>query len=464
MSRRLLLDEIVDPSAARVVVERDAAGHVRSARFDLAGLPRVDGLLVGRPVAGVPALVERLCGICPAAHHLAGVRALEALVGGVALSPTARAVRALLHHGAAVETLAARFAGGPGPDADAALVLRRFARAAAAAAGSPGHFPVTAVPGGVVAAVTPAARAELAALVAPALAAASGLALGALGALDVLDVHGGTDPAGGAGTVRAGTVRAGTDGAGTDAAGDAAEVAFDGADVALVDGSGRPDLLGERLRVVTADGTVLEPGAPAAELDRLLAEAVPGDPAPRPYLRALGPGAGAYRVGPVAQLRVGPLTTPHARDLQERWSTRGGARAARAILVVHAVEAVAALLDLPELVAGEPRVAVPELGASGSVGSVGVGWVDGPRGLLVHRYAVGPDGVVTAATILTPTAQNEPWLAGLLARAAAGDGPGGRPGALEAAVREADPCLPCTSAPEGRMGLEVVTTDARGDG
>lgn len=429
MSQRLVLDEIVDPAAARVVVERDATGRVRSARFDLAGLPRVDGLLVGRPVAGVPALVERLCGICPAAHHLAGVRALESLAGGVELTPTARAVRALLHHGAAVETLAARFAAAPGPDAEAALVLRRFARAAAGAAGSPGHFPVTALPGGVAAPVPPAARDELAALVGSALDAALGVALRLLEAVDeALDDASAEWPG--------------------------ACEAFEGADVALVDAAGRPDLLGERLRVVAADGTVVEHGAPAADLDRLLAEAVPGDAAPRPYLRELGPGAGSYRVGPVAQLRIGPLVTPRARELQERWLTRGDARTARAVVVVHAVEAIAALLDLPELVAGESRVEVPEPPTDGAVG---VGWVDGPRGLLVHRYAVGADGVVTAATILTPTAQNEPWLAGLLARAAGSAGQSAGPDALEAAIREADPCLPCTSAPEGGMGLEVVT-------
>lgn len=426
MTQRLLLDEIVDPTAARVLVERDAAGHVRSARFDLAGLPRVDGLLVGRPVAGVPALVERLCGICPAAHHLAGVRALEQLAGGVRLTATARAVRALLHHGAAVETLAARSAAAPGPAADAAQVLRRFARAAAAAAGSPGHFPTTAVPGGVRAPVEEAARDDLARQVAPALAAALTVA-------EALLAADGPEAAG------APAVEGAT--------------AFDGADVALVDADGRPDLLGERLRVVAADGTVVEAGAAPAELDRVLAEAVPGDAAPRPYLRALGPAAGGYRVGPVAQLRVGALATPRARDLQGRWHARGDARTARAVVVVHAVEAIAAVLDLPELAAGEPRV---EVHAPRGEPAVGVGWVDGPRGLLVHRYAVGPDGVVAAATILTPTAQNEPWLAGLLARAAEGAG-GAGPGALEAAVREADPCLPCTSAPEGRMGLEIVT-------
>lgn len=89
-------------------------------------------------------------------------------------------------------------------------------------------------------------------------------------------------------------------------------------------------------------------------------------------------------------------------------------------------------------------------------GAVGVGWVDGPRGLLVHRYVAGGDGLLRAATILTPTAQNEPWLADLLRAAVARSAAAG---ALERAVREADPCLPCTAAPLGTMRLTV--TDAR---
>ena len=84
----------------------------------------------------------------------------------------------------------------------------------------------------------------------------------------------------------------------------------------------------------------------------------------------------------------------------------------------------------------------------------GTGWVDGPRGLLVHTYTCGADGVLTAARITTPTAQNEPWLARLLTAAASAPDDE-RPARLEASVRAADPCLPVSSAPEGGMGLTV---------
>jgi NAD-reducing hydrogenase large subunit len=167
---------------------------------------------------------------------------------------------------------------------------------------------------------------------------------------------------------------------------------------------------------------------------------------------AVGPGRGHYRVGPVAQLRVGELSTPLAAEFQRRWQrAAGGAVGARAVMLLHSVEAIGELLAEPGLVAGPPAAAPAPVRPG-----VGVGWVDGPRGLLVHRYEVSDAGIVTAATILTPTAQNESWLAGLLHRAVSADADSD---ALEAAVREADPCLPCAAAPPGAMGLvlEEVT-------
>ena len=408
MTTRITLDAIVDAAPARVVVTRDETGGVR-ASFDLSGLPRVDAALVGRPVVDVPGLVEHLCGICPSAHHLAGLRALEALAGLDELPPTAEGVRRLLHLGGVV---AIHVVGLIATDRDDALTLRRFAKAAMAAAGSPGHFPVTGVPGGVIAPLDASARDTCLALLPDALAAARRVAEAALNRPAQPDD-------------------------------------FDGADVALTDEAGNVDLFGTKLRAVMAEGGMVVDGAPAAQYDRLVAEADPGSSAPRPYLVPLGVGS-AYRVGPVAQLRAGSLTTPLANDLSGTWLIEGfpgGAFAARAIIVVHAVEAIAELLADPGLLEGP--VALPWSGDLPA--GAGVGWVDGARGLLVHRYEVGDDGRIVRATILTPTAQNEPWLDGLLTSAvASGDNL-----VVEDAIREADPCLPCSSAPAGTMDLVI---------
>jgi len=405
---RVDLNAVVAAAPARVVVTRDAAGGVREAAFDLSGLPRVDALLTGRPVTEVPGLVERLCSICPVVHHLAGVRALESLAG-VTVPPTAQAVRRLLHHAGVIGVHAmGLFAAAPA----AAVTLRRFAKAVQAATGSPGHFPVTAVPGGVVAPVDGAQVAVLREAVPGAVAAAQAVA-------DQCD--GRVAPE------------------------------FGGADLALVDETGGLDLFGVRLRAVAADGAVLVPAALPAQWDDLVAETRPGETDPRPYLVGLGPAAGSYRVGPVAQLRVGTVSTPLAAGRQQAWATRGGAEAARAIVTLHAVEVIAALLDDPALTAGTTAAPWPAVLPAG----VGVGWVDGARGLLIHRYATTADARVAAATILTPTAQNEAWLGSLLASAVAADSPEAARHGVEAAIREADPCLPCATAAPGSMDLVV---------
>lgn len=75
---KINLDEIIDPLEGRVVVSKDRQGQSQ-ARFDLQGLPRVDAMLVGKSALEALKMTEHLCGICPVAHHLAGMRALDVL-------------------------------------------------------------------------------------------------------------------------------------------------------------------------------------------------------------------------------------------------------------------------------------------------------------------------------------------------------------------------------------------------
>lgn len=416
MVQHVTVAQIIDSAPARVVVTRDGAGSVTDASFDLSGLPRVDAMLTGRPVIEVPGLVERLCGICPAAHHLAGIRALEALSGITQIPPTAMAVRRLLHY---ASVIAIHIVGVIVTDQVEALTLRRFAKAGMTAAGSPGHFPATAVPGGVVAPSDPELCQVCVDLVPEAMAAAIRLVERSLGTSIPAD-H------------------------------------FDGADIALVDDSGNLDLFGMALRAVAADGTTVIEAALPAQWDQIIAEANPGSSTPKPYILALGSRTGAYRVGPVAQLRVAPLPTPQAGYYQQQWrQSGGGAASARTIIILHAVETIAELITNPNLVNVEVAVPwTPDIPAG-----TGVGWVDGARGLLVHRYVSTMDGRMESSTILTPTAQNEIWLSELLREAAHGDM---ATAGLEDAIREADPCLPCSSAPAGTMDLVIDTIESEG--
>src|SRR5208282_3761384 len=54
--------------------------------------------ILGRPYWEVPVIVQRLCGICPVSHHLAAAKAMDRIVGGEQLTPTAEKVRRLMHY------------------------------------------------------------------------------------------------------------------------------------------------------------------------------------------------------------------------------------------------------------------------------------------------------------------------------------------------------------------------------
>lgn len=420
---KINIGEIIDPGEGRVVVRQDAQGK-KHAHFDLVGLPRVEKLLVGKSCKEALNMTEHLCGICPVAHHLAGTRALDVLVGGREPSDAAQKVRRLLHYGSIVEAHSLRFVS---LNREAGISLKKFSKVMLTGAGSPRHFPITAQPGGI----------------------------GAWPALqDVIRVREDVDQA----IAAANRVSAAFLASPREESGGGPEQAF--ADLALIDEQGNPDVFGTRVRIRRG-------GKPHLDFDfsrwnECIAEEFPGEAAPRPYIVSLGTENGRYRVGPVAQLSIGPLTTPLARAAQEQWlQGYPDAATARAIVTLHVlektkdlVESLIPLLQTELETDGEAGNAPDSLPQAG----LGTGLVDGPRGVLAHTYEIDSTGTILRAVILTPTAQNEPWLAQLLTAATEVTGDdAAREAALEQSIRQADPCLPISSAPAGQMKLKLDT-------
>lgn len=193
---------------------------------------------------------------------------------------------------------------------------------------------------------------------------------------------------------------------------------FDGVDIVLTDRAGTPCPLGGWARV---GETVI----PAEELAQAIVEDVPGAIRPRPRIHWQGADI-YYRTGPCAHF---PAEPP---------------RRAQALFLRAAVEAVAQFA----IPTGEVCAEAADHAAPGT----GMGMVDGPRGLLIHTYHVDEDGMVAAAQILSPTAQNEPWMSSMLTSAVQ-EGEDTR--RMEEIIRTADPCLPCTLAPVGTMHIEL---------
>jgi NAD-reducing hydrogenase large subunit len=74
-------------------------GKVTQARLHIVEFRGFERFIQGRPYWEVPVLVQRLCGICPVSHHLAAAKAMDRIVGGDKLTPTAEKMRRLMHYG-----------------------------------------------------------------------------------------------------------------------------------------------------------------------------------------------------------------------------------------------------------------------------------------------------------------------------------------------------------------------------
>ncbi|MDH7576673.1 MAG: Ni/Fe hydrogenase subunit alpha [Bacillota bacterium] len=73
-------------------------GELKKARWEVWEPPRFfEAFLVGRKAEEVPEIVQRICGICPHAHHIAAVRAVERAMG-VKVSEQTVLLRELVHY------------------------------------------------------------------------------------------------------------------------------------------------------------------------------------------------------------------------------------------------------------------------------------------------------------------------------------------------------------------------------
>jgi sulfhydrogenase subunit alpha len=156
-----------------------------------------------------------------------------------------------------------------------------------------------------------------------------------------------------------------------------------------------------------------------------------------------------YLLGPAARIVLdhGQLH-PVARDALESSGALESIRmnpyrsiVARAVELVHAAAEAVEIVDA-YVPPAEPAVAwAPRPGIAA--------WAtEAPRGLLFHRYEVGEDGKVAAATIIPPTSQNQAAIEADLATFAPrvlGLPMDAATHSLEQLIRSYDPCISCAT-------------------
>jgi len=473
MTRRITIDPITRLEGhGKIEILLDEQGNAQSAYLQVPELRGFERFCVGRAAEEMPQLTAHVCGVCPAAHHLASVRALDALYSA-RLPVAAKRIQALYYNLFLFEDhlLHYWYLGGPdfyaGPKAPAPmrnvlgvlakvgrdlggriLTIRKEARDLMAAMAGRTVHPVFALPGG----ISKALGAETVTRVREAAPRFVQFAVDTLGSFrEAVLEQPEYAKAIGSEVFR---VRCHSMG--------------------MVDDAGQLTFLDGRLRIVDPDGAQVALFEPKDWLDHLAERVEPWTYAKLTFLKQKGwkgftegSESGLYRVGPLGRLNVAKaMATNRAERERQRLFEALGWPAhqtlafhwARLVEALQAAEAVEQLAGDPDISSKDVRnVPAPLPGAR-----EGVGAVEAPRGTLIHHYAADADGILTAVNLVVASQHNGASVQISVRKAARGLIRNGRAdegllNLLEMAFRAYDPCNACAShALPGELPLVVT--------
>ncbi len=116
MAQRITIDPITRLEGhGKIEIFLDEDGNVANTYFQIPELRGFERFCVGRPVEEMPLLTNRICGVCPEAHHMAAAKAADA-VYHVDPPRTAKMLRELLYSAFFVTDHATHFYALAGPD------------------------------------------------------------------------------------------------------------------------------------------------------------------------------------------------------------------------------------------------------------------------------------------------------------------------------------------------------------
>jgi|YNPNPStandDraft_1061719.scaffolds.fasta_scaffold05293_5 sulfhydrogenase subunit alpha len=119
---------------------------------------------------------------------------------------------------------------------------------------------------------------------------------------------------------------------------------------------------------------------------------------------------GTYLVGPLARLNLNwDLYPPAIKKLADEIKFTVPCRNQFKSILARGFETLYALDHALELINAYEPPSEPAVEINVREG-VGHGCTEAPRGILYHRYEIGADGLVKSATIVPPTAQNQPQI------------------------------------------------------
>lgn len=155
-----------------------------------------------------------------------------------------------------------------------------------------------------------------------------------------------------------------------------------------------------------------------------------------------------YLTGPLARYSLNHAAlSPVAQEAAAAAGLATQCRNPFRSIIVRVVEVIYAIDEALRIIAEYRRPTRPFVTVAARAG-VGHGASEAPRGLLYHRYDIGEDGLIRAATIVPPTAQNqaaiEHEMAELVAANLALDD-ASLTSLCEKSIRNHDPCISCSA-------------------
>lgn len=485
--KRITIDPITRLEGhGKIEIFLNEEGDVENTYLQIPELRGFEQFCVGRPAEEMPRITNRICGVCPEAHHMAGTKALDALYH-VEPSSAVKKVREMFYSSFYVTDHTTHFyaLGAPdfivGPDAPAAernilgvvhkvgveigkevIDTRIRNHHVIKIVGGRGVHPVAGMPGGWSKAISEEERDEFVEICKKNV----DFALFSLKAFDdiVLANQEYVD------LILSDTFTHRTYYMGT------------------VDENNHVNFYDGMIRVTDPEGKEFAKYEAKDYAEHVAERVEPWSYLKFPYLKNVGwkgftdgLDSGVYCATPLSRLNASDgMATPKAQEAFEKfYETLGSKKVngryepvhqrlathwARLVELLYAAERMQELINDPEITDPNVRPVVT------NTPDEGVGSVEAPRGTLTHHYQTDEKGILTKVNLIVGTTNNNAPITMSVKKAAKSlitKGTVVTDGLLnkvEMAFRNYDPCMSCaTHSLPGQMPLEVIIHDVDGN-
>ncbi len=485
--KRITIDPITRLEGhGKIEIFLDEEGNVANAYLQIPELRGFEQFCVGRPAEEMPRITNRICGVCPEAHHMAATKALDALFD-VEPSSAVKKLREMFYEAFYCTDHTVHFyaLGGPdfvlGPDSPPAernilgvihkvgvdigkqvIACRQRNHHVIKMLGGRGIHPVAGLPGGWSRAINEEERQEIEgyakenvdfALFSLQLFADVVLANQAYVDLILSDAF--THQ-----TYYMGTV----------------------------DENNHVNFYDGMIRVVDPEGSEFVKYEAKDYAQHVAEHVEPWTYLKFPYLKDVGwkgfvdgKDSGVYCATPLSRLNASDgMATPKAQEhFEQMYETLGSKKIngryapvhhrlathwARLIELLYAAERMLELASDPEITDPNVRIVVS------NTPTEGIGSVEAPRGTLTHHYQTDENGILTKVNLIVGTTNNYAPIAMSVKKAAQSLITKGTVisegllNTIEMGFRNYDPCMSCaTHSLPGQMPLEVTIRDVEGN-